>query len=86
MLKITQSVQGDFAVLLLSGRIEDDCIAQLESLINAEQRRVTLDLAEVTLAGRAGVRFLAQCEETGVRIQNCPAYIREWISQERRAR
>ena len=86
MLKITPTVQGDFVVLLLSGRIEDDCIAQLEGLINAEQRRVTLDLAEVTLAGRAGVRFLAQCEEAGIRIQNCPAYIREWISQERRAR
>jgi len=86
MLKITPTVQGDCAVLLLSGRIEDECIAQLESLINAEQRRVSLDLAEVTLASRAGVRFLAQCEEAGVRIQNCPAYIREWISQERRAR
>jgi hypothetical protein len=85
MLKITQSVQGDFVVLLLSGRIEDDCIAQLEGLINAEQRPVTLDLAEVTLAGRAGVRFLAQCENAGIRIQNCPAYIRGWISQGRRA-
>ena len=86
MLKITPTVQGDFAVLMLSGRLEDECIAQLESLISPEQRRVTLDLAEVTLVGRAGVRFLAQCEEEGITIQNCPAYIREWISQERGAR
>ena len=86
MLKITPTVQGDCTVILLSGRIEDEFIVQLESLIKAEQRQVALDLAEVTLAGRAGVRFLAQCEETGVRIQNCPAYIRAWISQERRAR
>ena len=86
MLKITLSVQGDFAVLLLSGRIEDEYISELESMINAEQRRIIIDLAQVTLAGRAGVRFLAQCEEAGIRIQNCPAYIREWISQERRAR
>jgi hypothetical protein len=85
MLKITPTVQGDFAVLLLSGRIEEECIAQLESLINGEQRRVTLDLTEVTLACRAGVRFLGECEEAGVKIQNCPAYIREWISQEQRA-
>ena len=86
MVRITLSVQGDFAVLMLSGRLEDECLSQLESLIKAEQRRVALDLTEVTIAGRTGVRFLAQCEEAGIRIQNCPAYIREWISQERRAR
>jgi anti-anti-sigma regulatory factor len=85
MLKITPTVQGDFAVLLLSGRIEEASIPQLESLINAEQRGIVLDLTEVTLVSRAGIRFLAQCEEAGIRIQNCPAYIREWISQERRA-
>jgi len=85
MLKITPTVQGDFAILLLSGRIDEECIPQLESLINAEQRAVALDLTEVTLASRAGVRFLAQCEEAGIRIQSCPAYIREWVSQERRA-
>jgi len=86
MLKITLTIQGDYAVFLLSGRIEDNNISDLESLIRAEKRRVALDLAEVTLAGRSGVRFLAQCEESGIRIQNCPAYIREWISRERRTR
>jgi anti-anti-sigma regulatory factor len=49
MLKITPTVQGDFAVLLLSGRIEEASIPQLESLINAEQRGIVLDLTEVTL-------------------------------------
>jgi hypothetical protein len=86
MLKITLTIQGDCAVFLFSGRIEDESISDLESLISAEKRRVALDLAEVTLAGWPGVRFLAQCEESGIRIQNCPAYIREWISRERRTR
>ena len=86
MLKITRTVHGDFAVLMLSGRLEDQCLSELEKLINAQQGPVTLDLSEVTLAGRAGIRFLAQCEEAGIRMQNCPAYIREWVSQERRAR
>jgi len=44
--------------------------------------RVALDLGEVTIAGLAGVGFLARCEQTGIKIQNCPAYIREWISRE----
>lgn len=84
MLKIRRSVDGDLIVLALSGRIEDGGLAQLKTLIPAEQRRITLDLKEVTLVGREAVRFLAQCEEAGAAIQNCPAYIREWISQERR--
>jgi hypothetical protein len=30
------------------------------------------------------VRFLAQSEAEGTRLRNCSAFIREWISQERR--
>jgi len=29
------------------------------------------------------VRFLAHCEADGVKLDNCPAYIREWIEKER---
>ena len=86
MLKIMRTVQEDFTVFFLIGRIETECTSQLESLIKAEKRRVALDLTEVTLVGRTGVRFLAQCAEAGIKIQNCPAYIREWISQERHNR
>jgi anti-anti-sigma regulatory factor len=82
MLKIRISIQGDLTILILSGRIEGEGIPQLENLISAEKRQVVLDLREVTLAGLAGVRFLARCEKTGIKIQNCPAYIREWISRE----
>ena len=82
MLKIRMSIQGDLTIFLLSGRIEGECISQLEKLISAEKGRVALDLGEVTIAGLAGVRFLARCEQTGIKLQNCPAYIREWISRE----
>ena len=82
MLKIRISIQGDLTIFLLSGRIEGEYISQLETLISAEKGRVALDLGEVTIAGLAGVRFLARCEQTGIKIQNCPAYIREWISRE----
>jgi hypothetical protein len=85
MLKIKTSIQGDLTIFVLSGRIEGECISQLENLISAEKRGVALDLGEVTLAGLAGVQFLARCEQTGIKIQNCPAYIREWISRERGA-
>src|SRR2546425_13360742 len=75
MLKIRMSIQGDLTIFLLSGRIEGECISQLEKLISAEKGRVALDLGEVTIAGLAGVRFLARGEQNGIKIQNCPAFI-----------
>jgi hypothetical protein len=86
MLKIQRSRDGDLIILALSGRIDDESLLQLETLIQAEQGRITLDLKEITLVGWEAVLFLAQCQEAGATIQNCPAYVREWISQNRRVR
>ena len=86
MFKIQRSRDGDLTILALSGRIDDESLSQLETLIQAEQGRITLDLREITLVGREAVRFLAQCEQAGAAVQNCPAYVREWISQQRRSR
>lgn len=44
---------------------------------------IVLDLKEIRLADRAAVGFLARCEACGVKLENCPAYIREWMQQER---
>jgi hypothetical protein len=43
-------------------------------------RDVVLDLLELTLVDSEVVRFLVQCETNGLRLVNCPAYIREWMS------
>ena len=86
MLKIQRSLDGVLIIVALSGRIDDESLSQLETLVQAEKGRIALDLKEVTLVGREAVRFLAQCEEAGATIQNCPAYVREWIFQYRRAR
>ena len=42
-----------------------------------------MDLKEVTLVDRKTVRFLARCESDNIKVENCPAYIREWIARER---
>ena len=42
-----------------------------------------IDLAEVTLVSREAIRSLSLVEPDGVELQNCPAYVREWISRER---
>ena len=71
-------------VLSLSGRIDEEHIAELKTLIAAESKgsRITLDLKDVTLTGQDGIEFLAQCEAGGISLVNCAPYIREWITRQ----
>ena len=46
-------------------------------------RVVAVELAEVELANRDAVKLLAQAEVQGIELRSCPAYIREWITNER---
>ena len=45
--------------------------------------RLALDLTEVTVVSLEAVRALTVAEANGIELRNCPAYIREWISQVR---
>ena len=85
MLRVERSSNGE-VIFRLSGRMHGENIVQLEELVNAEEqgRRITLDLKDVTLVNEDAVGFLSRCEAGGVTLQNCPAYIREWISKQRR--
>jgi hypothetical protein len=40
-----------------------------------------LDLREITLVDREAVSYLALCEFRGIRLRNCPPYVREWIAK-----
>ena len=75
-------MDGESIIFALSGRIEDDDVAQLRSLTESEPGPVVWDLKEVTLAGRDAVRFLAHCQQSGARLRRCPAYLVEWIAAE----
>jgi anti-anti-sigma regulatory factor len=85
MFKITRVANGE-VVFTLSGCMDAENIAELKSLFQSESkgRRITLDLRDLTLVDQAAVRFLERCEADGVRLENCPAYIREWIRRDRR--
>lgn len=84
MLKITRAVNGE-VVIKLSGRMDVENIAELETLVRkeADGRRTVLDLKDLTLVDRDVVRFLGSCEADSIKLKNCPAYIREWITRER---
>lgn len=61
-----------------------DYIAEMERVLgpSVDYAKVIIDLSDVRLADRAAVRFLALCESRGVRLENCPDYIREWMKSE----
>ena len=73
-------------VFSLSGRIEAEDVAELQRLLSLETtgQDVAFDLQDVTLADRDAVKFLAHCQSQNIQLENCPAYIREWIDTENR--
>jgi hypothetical protein len=81
MLKIRRSEDKGLAVFGLSGRFEREQVSELQRLLEAEAElhKVTLDLDELRLVDREAVRFLAACEAGGIKLENCPSYVREWI-------
>jgi hypothetical protein len=85
MLRIQRSENGE-VVFTLSGQMDEDPIAELETLINSEAngRRIILDLKDLTLVNENAITFLERCEANSIALKNCPAYIREWITRQRR--
>ena len=85
MLRVERSSNGE-VIFRLSGRLHCESIAQLEELIRSEakDRQIVLDLKDITLANEDAVRFLSRCEMDSITLRHCPAYIREWITKQRR--
>jgi hypothetical protein len=84
MLRIQRSEQGKGVRFLLSGRIAAEYLPELRRMIGREEsgRPLTLDLGQVKLVDGDAVCFLAQCEAAGATLENCPQYVREWITRE----
>jgi hypothetical protein len=82
MLKIQRSGNGRI-VFTLTGRIETEDVTELRQLLalETEGQRLVLDLKDVTLVNQDVVTFLASCEANSMTIENCPAYVREWIER-----
>ena len=82
---VTSEFDG-FVIFTLSGRIQMEHLPELNNLFELESTKqpIVLDLGEVRLVDREAVKFLTRCEVAGARLDNCPAYIREWIWKERK--
>jgi hypothetical protein len=82
-LRIERSARQRFTVFTLSGRMEAERVAELKELFDRDYRNIILDLWDVRLADRDAVRFLRGCEADGMKLENCPVYIREWMDREK---
>ena len=63
--------------------MEAETVAELKELFDRDYRNIILDLSDLRLADRDAVRFLRGCEANGMKLENCPVYIREWMDRER---
>ena len=71
-------------MLELSGDIDREHAVRLQQFLSSDPGRpLILDLQNVTLVDRAAVEFLVGAEATGIRLVNCPEYVRTWIAAER---
>jgi hypothetical protein len=84
--KILTSTDDQSVLLTLIGRIEGENLEELKRLIGSEAtgHNLVLDMKDVTLVDQSAIRFLARCEADSVTLENCPAYIRDWIAAENR--
>ena len=84
MLRITREANGE-VVLKVSGQLNVENVAELESLIAAERkgRRIVLDCTDLRSVDGDAVKLLEEWEADSIKLNNCGLYIREWIRRER---
>jgi len=69
-------------VLYISGRLAEEDLDVVRMALGG-RRVVAIELGEVELVSRDAVKLLIQAEAQGIELRSCPAYIREWITNER---
>jgi hypothetical protein len=70
MLKITRAANGEIVIKLISAE--------------SDGRGIVLDLKDLKLVDQDALSFLKRCEAESIQLKKFPAYIREWITGERR--
>jgi hypothetical protein len=69
-------------VLSISGQIAAEDLEVVRTALDG-RCVVAIELSELELVNRDAVRLLAEAEAEGIGLRSCPAYIREWITNER---
>jgi hypothetical protein len=84
VLRIERSTNGE-VVFTLSGWMRAEDIEEFQQLlaIEASGQQLIFNLRDVTLVNQDAVTFLADCEANGIKIEDCPLHVRNWIDQEK---
>jgi hypothetical protein len=77
-----ESTEGP-TVLIVSGRLHGQNVHTLKDLLDTQIGVVAIDLTDVLLVDREAMTLLSLSERKGIELRNCPAYVREWMTQER---
>ncbi|MGD9627626.1 MAG: STAS domain-containing protein [Pyrinomonadaceae bacterium] len=79
--RIQTTVNKETVTFKVSGRLDVDGIAELKRMLEGyrEEDRLVLDLEDLGLVDRFVIRSLTAFEVAGVRLVNCPPYVRDWI-------
>ena len=82
---IETAARGSFTVFILISQIEKEAIAELRRVFECQTdyRDIILDLKDVSVIDRDVMHFFVRCEADGVNLENCPAYVREWMEREK---
>jgi hypothetical protein len=81
VLRIDRTDKSGWAVFFISGRLELQHIELLRAHFDVETLPIILDFAGVRLVDRDVVEALAQWDLDGIRFENCPAYLLDWIAR-----
>lgn len=71
-------------VLSISGRLVEEGLELVRMALDG-RRLVAIELAEVELVSNDAVQLLVRAEAEGIELRSCPAYIREWITNEQKS-
>ena len=75
--------EGTGVMLCISGRLTAQALDVLRAVLAQEGRITSIDLEDVRHVDREAVRLLMIAQRSGVELRHCPAFVREWIAQER---
>ncbi len=82
MIRIETTIIEGRKILHLSG---DLCKTELEEFathLHDAGTAVVLDLRDLKIVDRTAIESLLDWEESGIRIQACSPYVREWMNRE----
>ena len=88
MFMVQKTEDAHRTIFTLSGRIEQRDLRGLKELIHADPNPALniLDLKDVRLVNSEVVAFLASAEAVGIKLENCPPFVRMWIDSRRETR